>query len=138
MPNVSEIYAGKYLAAADLAGKEYTVTITQVDMQNLDDGERKLCVYLNNRPKGLLLNKTNAKSIAKMHGNNTDTWIGKQIVIFPAYVDFKGDQVEAVRVRPPRSASTGPGAFDDAPGMAEQAPIDIGLDKNFDDQGPPF
>ena len=48
----------------------------------------------------MVLNKTNAKAVAKALGNETSTWRGKAIVLVPAQVDFKGDIVDAIRVRP--------------------------------------
>src|ERR1044071_4249008 len=35
-------------------------------------------------PLPLLLNKTNAKTIAQMYGNNPAQWVGKLITLFPS------------------------------------------------------
>ncbi len=140
--DMNQIYDSKFLKASDLAGKEYQVTITKVDVQNMDDGKRKLCVYLNNRPKGVLLNKTNANMISKLYGSETNGWINKQIVVAPAWVDFKGEQVEAIRFRPPRMAQNGGGAFDDSPSVTTQAsakpPLDQMAADDFADREIPF
>jgi len=34
-------------------------------------------------PRGLVLNKTNAKSIAALYGAETDKWIGQPVILFP-------------------------------------------------------
>ena len=52
-----------------------------------------------NGTKALILNKTNGKAIAKALGNETSTWRGKAIVLVPAQVDFRGDIVDAIRIR---------------------------------------
>lgn len=99
--NINEIFDSKYLRAADLKGQTPVCTITKIDIQDMKDGQQKPCIYLNHRDKGLILNKTNANMIAKMYGPETNEWIGKKIMLVTAWVDFQGDTVEAIRVRPP-------------------------------------
>lgn len=99
--NVDELYPSKYLSAADLQGKEPTVTITQMTMEKMTDGQNKPCIFVNNRPKGIVLNKTNAMSIASMYGKNTDSWIGKKIKLVKVWTDFQGKPVEAIRIVQP-------------------------------------
>jgi hypothetical protein len=72
-----------------------------------------------NGTKALILNKTNAKTISKALGNETNNWPGKEILLVPAVVDFKGDTVDAIRIRPvparPRVAEEPPPFDDDIP-----------------------
>lgn len=49
--------------------------------------------------KPLVLNKTNFLMIAAACGKNTDTWPGKQVILYPDLVPFKGAVTEAVRVK---------------------------------------
>ena len=63
-------------------------------------GESKVVLSFTNGTKSLILNKTNGKAIAKALGRETSTWRGKAIVLVPAQVDFRGDIVDAIRVRP--------------------------------------
>ncbi|MGH2358944.1 MAG: hypothetical protein ACRDGM_00135, partial [bacterium] len=55
-----------------------------------------------NKSKGMVLNRTNSNEIEYDcgYGGDMDAWIGKPICIYPAMVDFKGDRVPALRVRP--------------------------------------
>jgi hypothetical protein len=99
--NIDEVFTSKYISAADLKGKTPVVTITQIEMAKMQDGQSKPCIYINNNPKGLVLNKTNAKMIAKLYGAETDTWIGKKIKLITAWVEYQGDTVQAIRIRPP-------------------------------------
>jgi hypothetical protein len=48
------------------------------------------------------LNKTNGRAIAKALGDETRGWAGKDIVLVPTEVDFRGDMVDAIRVRTPQ------------------------------------
>ncbi len=100
MPNLSDMYPSRWLTSKDLDGEDKTVTISRIEEAQIG-GEDKWVLYFKRTEtdKGLVLNQTNAKSIAKIHGDDSDEWIGKQIVLFPTEVQFKGDMVEAIRVR---------------------------------------
>lgn len=103
---VSEAFPSKYLKAADLREKEVTVRISHIEMAQLDDGEHKPCVYFQGKERGLVLNKTNANNIALSYGDDTDGWVGKDVVLFPTYVDFQGRSVQAIRCRPAPNSAT--------------------------------
>jgi hypothetical protein len=51
-------------------------------------------------PLPLLLNKTNAKTIAQMYGNNPAQWVGKLITLFPSTTSVGGEEKDCIRVRP--------------------------------------
>lgn len=97
---ISTVFGGDSLKAADLQGTEPTVTIASVQKKEFDDGD-KLVISFVGRTKTLVCNKTNANRIAHVHGTNTDGWIGKEITLFTDLVDFQGRTVEAIRIRPP-------------------------------------
>ena len=101
MTNINEIYQSKYLSYSDLQGKEPIVTVTQVEVAKMDDGEVKLCIYVNNRPKGIILNKTNAKSIAALYGDESGAWIGKRVKLVTVWTEYAGKPVQAIRIVPP-------------------------------------
>lgn len=92
-----------YLCAADLQGKEHKVTIDSVSLQDLqgDDGkkQKKPIVKFVGKEKGMVLNKTNARFIAKLYGPLTDEWTGKQITIYGTTCKAFGETVECVRVK---------------------------------------
>ena len=60
----------------------------------------KVILSFTSGAKSLIVNKTNARSIAKALGPETNNWRGKSIVLVPSQVDFRGDIVDAIRVRP--------------------------------------
>jgi hypothetical protein len=81
-----------------------------VDMEKIsnEDDDKKPVLYFTKsnvtvvKTKGLVLNKTNSKVIATAYGDDSKAWQGKEIILFMALVDFRGDQVEAIRVRVPK------------------------------------
>jgi hypothetical protein len=52
--------------------------------------EEKPVVSFRETDKTFVLNKTNSNTIAGLYGNETDQWVGKQIVLFPTEVEFQG------------------------------------------------
>lgn len=99
--DVNSVFGGDSLKAADLQGKEPTVTIESVEEKKFDNGN-KLVVRFRGTKKCLVCNKTNAKRIAFMHGNETDQWVGKTITLYVDFVEFQGETVQAIRVKPPQ------------------------------------
>ena len=106
----SDAFPSKFLSASDLKGRSAVVTIDRYEMDTMRDGRQKPVLYFKGKVKGLVLNKTNANNIGKSDqtfqcglGEEMDNWLGQQIELFPALVDFQGDTVEGIRVRKPRS-----------------------------------
>src|SRR5215469_6175012 len=66
----------------------------------------KLVVWFTNDKRGLVLNKTNNRTIRGALGDAVDGWVGKIIIIFPTMVDMRGKLTAALRVRipPPKQA----------------------------------
>jgi hypothetical protein len=110
---VNLLFPNKYLKADDLDGKDYTLTISNITVENLQqtDGTKKSAVIVyfeetaqtakknNTEEKRLVTNKTNAKSIAKHYGNETDNWIGKKITVYGTTCKAFGSTVDCIRVR---------------------------------------
>ncbi len=46
----------------------------------------------------MVCNKTNANTITKLYGDDTDAWIGKPITLCAREVEFQGEMVLAIRV----------------------------------------
>jgi hypothetical protein len=72
---ISDIFPSKYLKAEDLEGANVTVTIEQVNREEVGPKkESKLVISFANTLKKMVLNKTNAATIAKLYGEETDEW----------------------------------------------------------------
>ena len=71
---ISAAFPSKYLKCADLSGKPWDMKIRTIALEDLGQGndkEEKPVVYFVNAQKGLVLNKTNATTIAKVYGDDT-------------------------------------------------------------------
>jgi hypothetical protein len=96
---LNDVFGGDSLKAADLQGREFTLTIAAVEAKKFDNGN-KLIIRFAGAKKSLVSNKTNSRRIAFMYGENTDFWIGKQITLGVDFVDYQGQTVQAIRVKP--------------------------------------
>ena len=101
-------FPSKYLKAADIGERKITATMDYVALEDIGEPDPKPILYFNNCAKGMVLNKTNAKTIMTAYGEETDNWRGKTIILFAAMVDFRGDTVEALRVKVPTAAADVP------------------------------
>lgn len=104
--NINKVFSSKFLKAVDVdemadeATQTAIVTIDGVVMEEIgQDQQEKPVVYFNGFDPGLVLNKTNAATLVKLLGSETDEWSGKQIGLFTTEVDYAGQQVLAIRVR---------------------------------------
>lgn len=97
---ISQAFPSKYLSSHDLNGMEATLTISNVAMEVMGQ-EQKPVVYFQEAGKGMVLNKTNANTIAQMYGDDTEGWLGKQIILFAMKVEMQGKLVDGLRCRSP-------------------------------------
>lgn len=119
--NISSAFPSKYIKAADLDGRDWTLTIKAASLEEMEQsGETKPVLYFNETERGLVLNRTNADTIATKLGDDTDAWSGMSVVLFSATTNYAGRTVPCIRVRLDTSAvppvSTAPqGPSDDVP-----------------------
>lgn len=100
--NVYKLFPSKYVKAYDLDGRDITVTIKRVALEEMGkppDVERKPVIYFEGAQKGLIMNKTIAVAIAHLHGPEMDAWTGKRIALYPTRVKAFGAIHDVVRVR---------------------------------------
>lgn len=98
--NIDTAFPSKYVRAGDLDNRDIRLTITSVNQEDIDnDGSTKPVLYFNGTAKGLVLNRTNAHTIANMLGTETDNWLGQSITLFPTKTDFGGKRVDCIRIR---------------------------------------
>ena len=107
MATANDFFPSNYLRCADLKGRERIVTIDHVvteEFENDGKKQKKPVVHFREKEtKPLVCNKTNFLSIAKVCGEDTDSWTGQRIQLAPTMVSFKGQVTEAVRVHRPRA-----------------------------------
>ena len=116
----SDVFQSKYLRAADLNGKAFKLTMETVSIETLGNDERPV-LYFKGADKGLVLNITNWNRISEQYGDDSDGWKGESIELYPTKVDFKGERVDAIRVR-----------------EKEVAPLPAGAEEGDGSEPPPF
>lgn len=95
-----------YIGAFDLQGRDVVVTISKVIGGELTAmggrKSKKPILYFENKDKGMIMNKTNSKTVAAMFGNFVETWVGKRITLFVGMTrdPSTGGDIECLRVRP--------------------------------------
>lgn len=81
-----QLYPGRFIKAGELLGKKVTLTIEDVDLEELqgDDGKKaaKCIVSFKETPKKLVACKTNGVCMREMFGKQLADWVGKRITIF--------------------------------------------------------
>jgi hypothetical protein len=105
----SDYDKSKYLRAEDLKqDKKFRIKAVSEEVFERDGRpEKKLTLWFTNDERGLVLNKTNIRTLRGPYGDDTTNWIGKVIVVFPMMADFRGKMTPALRVRipPPKQAT---------------------------------
>lgn len=95
---LSEAFPSNYIKAADLQGRDVTLTIRETIVAEIGK-DKKLVTYFVGKEKGMVTNKTNADRIAYYHGDDTDGWRGKQVVLGTELTTFEGKTAPALRIK---------------------------------------
>ena len=81
-----ELYPGRFIKAGELLGKKVTLTIRDVDIEELigDDSKPKVkCIIsFKETEKNLVACKTNGLCVKAMFGSKLADWAGKRITLF--------------------------------------------------------
>jgi hypothetical protein len=85
--SVSKVYPSPWISPDDIT-RPFTLVIKTVTVEEfrLPDGtkERKIVLAFTRTEKRLPLNKTQAKTLAKLLGDDAEQWMGSTIVLAPA------------------------------------------------------
>jgi len=97
---LNEVYtsSSSFLKASDLQGRTIRVKISGVGVHEFEDKKKQIVLSFEGKEKKLGLNVTNANSIAKILGEDTDSWVGGEIKIYPTVTDF-GDKKDVPCIR---------------------------------------
>lgn len=121
---ISGAFPSDFLKAADLQNRNVRVVMDRVEMKDIG-GDHKPVLFFQGKDKGMVLNKTNSNNISLIYGDETEDWTGKELILFPAMVDFQGKTVQAIRVRVPTAKD-----------RAAQAPVARPSSADMDDSIP--
>lgn len=99
----------RFFRAEDLKN-EIRLKMKNGTEEKMADGEVKLTVWFTNDKRGLVLNRTNNRTIRAAFGDPVDGWSGKIIVLYPTTAEFRGKMGPAMRVRipPPKEVHKAP------------------------------
>ena len=100
MPNIHDAFPSNYLKSADLQGRVAKLKIANVTYEQIGT-DNKLIMKFVGKEKGMVLNKTNAMTIAEAFGPDTDNWVGAEIEVFSMKVEFNGRMTDGLRLRIP-------------------------------------
>jgi hypothetical protein len=127
-----------YFKAADFA-TEKKFRIKNVAPEDVGKNkERKLVVRFTNDKRGLILNRTNNRTLRGAFGDDCDGWAGKIVILFPTSTEVGGEMKPAIRVRipPPKAGGNGqvakPSPAPTPPPVAEIDPAEIDPDVDPD------
>ena len=101
-----DVFPSRFWKSADLNGKPMVVTIEGTVRETLKtpDGksDEKAVLYFTGSSKCLPLNVTNWDSVAEICGEDSDTWPGHQLELYPTKTQMGGKTVDCIRInRPP-------------------------------------
>lgn len=97
----------RFLKAADLEGpKKFRIKSVTEELIGPKQ-EPKLVVWFTNDQRGLVLNKTNNRTLRTAFGDAVDGWVGKIVVLFTEPAPFGGKPMEGLRVRIPAPSLNG-------------------------------
>jgi hypothetical protein len=103
MSDFDELYGSKYLSATDLKAP-VTATIDRIDEEEFTrPGERprkKAVAYFKNASKPMVLNKTNANTLAAAFGKPFAGWVGKRVTLRAEPTVFAGKPTLGLRLFP--------------------------------------
>ena len=73
---ISQVFPSKYLTAADLDGRSFTLTIKSVTIEEMITHDNKKVnkpvVWFDKAQKGFVMNVTNAHIVVALYGDETD------------------------------------------------------------------
>ena len=82
-----QLFPSRFIKAGEFGGKPVTLTITHVELNDLEgeDGkaETKAIISFKETKRQWVLIKTNAQCLLAMFGADTDGWLGRRVTLYP-------------------------------------------------------
>jgi len=104
---LDDAFPSNYIRASDLGGKEHTLTISNITIETLgqgQDADEKPVVAFEGRKKRWVMNKTNALTLAGDYGQDMADWFGRDVILFSMKVQGPNGLVDGIRCRVPAEA----------------------------------
>lgn len=106
MADYRSMFDREYVGSWDLPrGQDAIVVIREVKAATLTNGtksNKKPVLFFEGKEKGMVCNKTNAKTVAALYGNDVTAWIGKPIALYVSETrdPSSGGNIDCIRIRP--------------------------------------
>jgi hypothetical protein len=98
-----DMYGSNWLSPDDVKKNFYAISKRQ-ERQTFSQGGKgekdKVVIFFDGIKKGLVLNKTNAGSLASVYGKPPANWVGKRILIKREMTNFQGKPTPCIRIYP--------------------------------------
>lgn len=100
-----EFYQSRFLDASDLAKAQVPVKISRITTEAIRDPQdfkklvRKILIFFEGKKKPMVVNKSNFKFLRSQFGEDTDAWIGQQLLVYSVPMEAFGRTVDALRLR---------------------------------------
>jgi len=101
--DINEAFPSKFLKAQDVGKRRVKLVVAGATYETMTDGNEKPCLSFQNTDKLLVLNKTNSLVLSEAYGHYPKKWIGREVVLYTAKVQFKERMVDALRLELPES-----------------------------------
>lgn len=115
--DIRKCYPTKYLSPVDLTDKDgnyvdANATVRSFSMVNvrLQDGasKPKPILHFEGKQKGMIINKTNARTLERLLGWDTDKWVGKKIGLVVEKIKAFGEMMDVIKVTEPIATGAKP------------------------------
>jgi hypothetical protein len=107
--NINDVYPSKFLKTHDLKGTSPTVSIERVGVEQVRNrvkADTRVVLYFKGKTKGLLLNKTNAQTVAQIAGSPlTEQWAGVAVTLYVTTATFGAVVHDVIRIKAPAAGA---------------------------------
>jgi hypothetical protein len=92
----------KWLRAPDLKGRRVVVYISECSNATFKDpngsDKKQIVLHFHGTDKLLGLNVTSTRTVFKLYGPDTNSWIGKAVALYPTTTEYQGKTVDCIRI----------------------------------------
>ena len=100
----TEFIESKYLnakTAEKMNGQTYKIYEVRAEVVGQDEkAKRKMVIGFEGIEKTLVVNKTNNEILTEAFGDETDTWVGEDVIVHLVFVSFKGERTLSIQLEP--------------------------------------
>lgn len=112
---ISEFFPKRYATGEDLGGKPFTFTVRTVELEQMhpqpgSPATEKPVIYFAETKRGIILSAPLARQLAALLGDDTATWTGRRVTIFPQPMNVAGQARVAIRARAATNGASQPPA----------------------------